>query len=662
MRSPANRNGAPQPSLSRVVRDVQQQFAALQTQLSPPSVPLPTAECVAAFVDGNATEAESDEVIRATVHDLGILLQVTQALQNVPEHPQAVSAELVARLTALRQTPSMDSHSSVLPSNTQAVTEPPMQTSLGDAAQPAERSRRGSGWTMLAVAVAACLLLAVGWRLWSGSGRSDVSPPDRRVAENLNSRPPEEQDTEEQDAQGPIENAPPELVTNPPAPDQPGSDTDIDRAMDNLQQQIVRQADQGAASESDDQQSAMDESVVAQPSTTPSPMSDGSLEPAIEWRQVTGILARQTEQGYDKWQAVSSASLHRADDRSADPDAMTSWLTLPTCYARGVLTGGGQVVMNQDSRLSAQIVSPETTLLQLEFGSVALLDVPVGRKFRLDGAGTTANELEVVQPARLHVRRVPAGFAVAVESGQATYQGRPWPRRRVLLIRADGTEIGGPLAVPEWASQFPTSSVLSRKLLASFDKPQELGQAIEQQLVTMARSLNPNNQLGMANFRKLCLWRAKLSVEDNTAVVQHPLWFVRTAAFDVALSTTDHLPSLQARRQLAARLQAATLSTSRPSATAPTAITNQARPQQQKVTAQQIRNWIETSKGNRQPSRQDLANWLSLLTGEDRVVAAFADYLLRKRFANGPAFDPAAAPAVRARSQQAWRSVITGNG
>lgn len=675
MRPSSSTNGhAAPPSLASVIRRVQVAISESQKTIAAPLQPLPTAECVASFVDGNVSPQEREQVIRAAVHDLGILLQVVNSVQALDSLPDEVSDELLTRLIRLRHEPpegkavedgraiedasgaewqpakaeeAMVGASSIEPAaspldvahpHRAETIPPPVVSPSTDALYDTKQQTWTAVVTRSAMVVAAaCLVWTAGWLAVRGDWW------------NTTRKPP---------SAGPpgVDGAPKLVEDAPRTEDAPGQPEDISTAIDRLEQQLAHgqevppgtesptalPEDPAPTTEYSVQNVAKNDSAAPVPksSVQPDPMSTVdrvASGPTVFWTQVTGVLAQQAEAGYDTWQIVSRPSAQRksSDGEAPEMEGDRSWLTLPTCYARGELVTGGELVMNQDTSLRTPPSRPGEAVFDLRFGSIALLNLPAGGRIRLLGPQTGPGAFEIDSSASLQFRRVAGGLQVSVESGKVLFQGSALPLQRMVTLRSQTPDLGPAAGLPDWATELPTNSGVSRQILANLDASLELSESIDRQLILLARNLKPNNAFGMKNFRRLCLWRTRLSIEDATAVTKHPLWFVRAASFDMALSPQEHLPSMVIRRTLMTKLRG--------------------------TQAQTVRSWIEAANGRRRPTRQDYAHWLNMLTSDDPVVAAFADYLLRKRFADGPNFDPTAPATTRAVAQKVWRAVVAGD-
>ena len=642
----ASSDAAPQ-SLTRLMRTVQLQLRPLEASVPKPAMPLPSAETVAAFVDGQATASEEEHVVQSCIHDVGILLQVVNAVQAESVVAAAVDSALHTRLLAMQRAaaPSKSVITEMViraelvdPSPTQSIATKTLPTRPTNLSRIMPRIAAG--------VLAVCLLVACGWLVLRSfgpdvngnggtnqvveNGLDNFQSTDRAMVRN---RP---------EVQGGDQGSPPALEspTNEAAVDAQGTQLAVDQS--NFGQENERPVSAEVEGPALREESVLkDDSAQAVPdriATIPPKQSIGPdmrVQPVarLRWTQVVGILAEQKDLGYDHWKVIS-------EERGQDPTSgdirqeQRSWLTLPTCFAQGELTSGGRLVMNQDTHLDLVSDSQGQVKLDVQFGSIALIDVPAGKQLSIATSPASVSEFEFRAPSSIQIQRIIGGIQFTVAAGDVVQDGVQVPRNKRITCRQDVREIGPDSGLETWAIEVPKSSELPRQILANFADVENLEDAMDRQLANMARNLNPSNPLSVKNFRQLCKWRSRLSVEEPTAAMKHPLWFVRNSAFDSMLLSTDHMPMLNAKRDLLARLQG--------------------------VSVMRIRAWVEMARGAQKPSRQDLAQWLGLIASDDSVAAAFGDYLLRKQYPNGPMFDPNADVGSRQEVQRAWRAQIAG--
>ncbi len=659
-------------SLSLAMRQVEHQLLPLRSAIAQPALPLPSAECVAAFVEGQVNQAEQSRVIAAAVHDVGILFQLVNAVQSLADAPSrvpSVGPELRQRLLAIPR------HSQVAIPPSIA---PPAANPFVNRQRVADSSRHHNAWLLVAVCVAACCLVAVGWIAMTWSIKN--SP-----AEDLRAARPRPSNVEGGTVAETIHMAASEERL--PAPPQ-GAEEDVlaERQADDtrpfaspataLAHEEKLEAIEDSVPESGVTPIPFETEVATVPNATPnnSAVADASAfppekqeqGPAIVWTDITGVLASGIDEAYDKWLPVkvrtAATSQPRATSDSMQDETQhhaqpTRWLTLSTCFAKGELTNGGHIVVDEDTSFRATRVGDRATWLEVDFGSIVLKDMPKNSQLHFSELPTAANTLQIDATAGLQLQRVAGGLEVALLSGAVHTSDGPLPAGTTILF-AGGAQraMQQPAAMPAWAEKMPDSSALPRQVLANLDFSTELSESLDKQLFVMARNLNGSNRVAVSNFQNLCRWRADLAVENIHAVTaEHTLWPVRLAAFDMLLNDSRRLPALRARQALFRKLLALNAARN-PNASAPaadrTGLTNG---------TSNLRSWLEMARGNRQANRQDLAEWLRLLANDDSELAAFGDYLLRKRFQGGPSFEPVSNARARAVAQKAWTKFVADN-
>lgn len=642
---PAATDEAAPQSLARVMRAVQSQLRPLESSIPTPAMPLATAETVAAFVDRQATVREEEQVVQACVHDVGILLQVVSAVEAEIAIDSPASPALHARLLAMhRSAETPNAHVATNRVQAELVDAMPAMP-IATKVLPGQRPMRGDRIMPWAAAgmLAACLLAACGWLVMhaivpvvSGGGETN------QIAENKVGSVPD-----------------PERAVVSIREDDPSGDlnsqTDeelpiIAEAVDPRESKLAQERrEEASADDHGDEQGHVPETAIARgynPDTSaqdPIAMipsgQENRLNPnprhaaVIRWTRVAGILAEQKDAGYDHWKVISE---NREREPLTEDIALKqgSWLTLPTCFAQGELASGGRLVMDQDTHMQLSDDSQDRMKVDVQFGSIALIDMPAGQRLSIETSAASATELTFRSLGSVQIQRIAGGIQFTVAAGDVAQDGTQIPRNKRVIYRQEVRELGPDAGFSSWAVDMPKSSELPRQILANFTDVDDLGEAMDRQLASMARNLNPSNPLSVKNFRQLCQWRSCLSVEEPISATKHAVWLVRNAAFDSILLSNDRLSTLIARKDLLARLQG--------------------------VSVIRIRAWAEMARGGQKPTRQDVSQWLSLLANEDSVVAAFGDYLLRKHYPTGPMFDPNADVGGRRETQRAWRVQVAG--
>ncbi|MEZ6137793.1 MAG: hypothetical protein R3C53_23140 [Pirellulaceae bacterium] len=610
-------------SYAASIRDLQRVLAGLKSTTPPPSDPLPSAECVAAFVDGELSAAEERQVVAACIHDVGILLQVvsTAAAESTAE-VASVESQLLSRLNQLRQL-----HPTSIPlpvSNRVSVQASaavekqiapqvlmPVQLAAEANTLPRDGARsntlNGYGWLMV---VAAGIVLALGWLALQPEARDNE--PQQAAVESGDNR----------DRFSP----PPQLVERKPAPsiaETPGTATDNKNAQESEHtppEQLVGQPSVAPSAQERPQ------TKPPMPLSTDTPSVKLASRVNVEWIEITGVLAEQTEVGYDRWRVVQTQST------MGPADSGKHWLTLPSCFAKGSLSSGGQLILGEQTSLRT-LVDDHGTALDLQFGAIAIRGAPAELELRIvSDSESSPQTLSVEATASFEMRRAPQGLELIMESGALQLAGTRLRAGQSYRLANTTVEILETRQLSPWYERLPKTTNLSSELLAALVRSEDLAQSLDQEITKLSQTINFNNPRSVSRFVELCRWRASVGVESVGDVLQHPLWPVRMAAFDELISTTSRLPSLAARRELLSRLP--------------------------RAERDRIRLWFLMASGKQRPTRQDAASWLGLLTQDDLQVSAFGDYLLRKCFAGGPNFDPAASARLRDTARKAWAKAV----
>ena len=698
--SPGAAEGETPGSLAETVRALQAEFLAARRHVPPPPLPMPSAEQVAAFVEGGLSEPEEASVIAACLHDPGMLLQLLIAEQAWATAEgrgalcPAPSTDLRRRLLAIggpRVTAhtAATGHESCVPAAGNQPTTGRATTTGRAPAGPGEAAVR---WALIG-ALAASLVWGVGW--WIRGDRRG-SP----------------------DAERPIARAEPRGDRRPPANDVATADSGADMQAQAFRGDVRdRMGDETAGSvrdaveddrtasgqETSLQESSADRSLSpstrSMPSVSRSDFSgrgdrapDASTEPAgarstptgpsdssvtragdgptadrgrmkgasagpgLVWTEIVGLVAEQTEAGYDRWRAISEVeptARVSTDDfagqavRQGDGTSPVRLLMLAGCYARGSVRFGGEFVLAEETRVSIES-GPEGTLRwTLETGSIAFRGMPPGTRFRIDDSD--GRMLEVVSRTESDFRcwMEDGELHLAVSHGEiatpeVSYEQRPQAirsgRRQRLVDSglADGGADDGP---PVWVETLPTDRILSRSVLANLRGSDDLQSALDRTLVSLVgngRSAGARRRV--QEIELLSRWRGGIAVEDPLEAATHPLLSVRAPQLQRLLSPRDGSPFDSARRMYAAQLSAGQVGPGR---------------------ASPLAGWLAAWQGRQPPGRTEFALWLRQLEDDDPLVAATADFLLRRFAGQGPVFDPRAPRPLRTLARRQWAPLVT---
>lgn len=659
---PSNLHGQP-PSLwlARQARSIQTQLNSWKNRIAAPSEPLPSAECLSAFIAGASSPDEEATVIAACVHDPGILVQVLIAWQSEfaaedsqdQDNPEEMDADLTHRLLQLR--PAGHSAASV-----SSKTAPPT-------AQPTAKSMGSLRWIRLASAgaLAAGLVWAVGW--WviahsahevSDAGQTVAGEPSatEEVPKSIDSRGDGLSDAADirsiaqasgGDASSELSRQPPRLASQTPLEETNGGASErlearslIDSFNDSLlvQEQKVSDAEQLTAPDFGPRPK-LSELVERQP------MELGKEDPMfppinVSWTKIVGLVAEQTMAGYDRWRPftdnrrVTSAVADGADaagNSLAPPPA--SWLMLPGCYARGNLSTGGELILAEESMVK---IYGEGNQLQLHLlqGAAAMRELPPGTRMSLAQAERNGPVVTVEEAATLYFWIDSNQLYASLLSGRVAWEKQEIERQQKLKITEERIAVtDDQVATPPWLDRLPTNLVLSRSVLANLARSDDLHAGIDQTLQTILQGGGwQTNPRTTRDLELLARWRGNLALHAPLEPAIHPMWPVRSVHLMRLFSPRDGTNFDLARRQFANQLNTRQVSN--------------------------YATWQAMLQQQNAPTRADVAQWLGFLNGPDPLFASVADLMLRTLVVSGPAFDPQASVQQRSLVRAQWARII----
>ena len=642
-------------SLADVVRSVQAELEDAKAELPSPGLPRPSAEQLAAFSHGNTTPDEDAEIVAACLHDPSILLQLLIAERGLLRSESdvgsvagesAVDPLLRERLLALRRPHAGLSITGQQPdsvSESYVASNDPLEVTSLDPPTVSTSSQQGyrSVWWAVCGALAASLLWGVGWWwLHSNSDRPKEGQP--LVVQN----DPQERSPESMEGPSrlPTDTIPPRAIADDDrsgplspsmeyeAPIRPGPATSPQRDTFGPSPRISDSP----------RRSLADNDPVFNPETMNQAAPKDSLtgvdpsQPLIVWTQIVGLVAEQLEPGYDRWQPVSET---RGAGRETDPVSRASgepahWLMLPGCYARGVTSLGAELVLAEQTRVLVDASDGEFRI-DLQDGSVAVRGLPAGSRLTLRGGQSSGAQLIVHQAANVHCWIESASLFLSVSEGQVEVEQRSiTPHFKHQIAEGVVQNMSIDAEQPAWCETLPTDLILSRSVLANIRRSADLEAGLDLAL----QSIATNNRLVssrrlLSDFEVLSRWRTGLAVEDPLAPALHPLWPVRYRQLELLISPRDGTSFDRARRHFAGRMVAP-----------PT---------------NRLAVWQALLQGRQVPGRVEFAEWLNFLEGDDPLIAAVGDFLLRRFVGTGPAFDPRAPLQTRSVARRQWTQAIT---
>ncbi len=641
----------PEVSLAATTRRIAMLLQSQRHSVAAPLQPLPSAECMAAFAEQQTTELEEQQVVAACIHDMGILFQlvniVDQKLNNVSLPP---SNEVMAGLLALAPQavhPSRETHLI----EAQFIEAPPIKAQLVESQlAPGQLTRLNSSSQVELSATPqtnghrSALLQnrrsSIQWRLAVGAMVAATALLAIFSAGYLmtnNAKPNQNQLGAAQKNQ-----AQPSMIDAVKSPNAvelaeiPSTEVQPNNA------QLARETHQPPQPKLDSPEIAAAEPLEKLPSNSlpappmpevkPTPMEVPPQFASAKfgrWEQVSGIVAASQSRESPNWQAVSQAD----GKELVDENQPLSWMTPPGCYAQAAFGAQGKLILRENSLATFRTQTKDSDVLpvcELEYGAVYVSNALANHLLQIDTTSNISLQLELAESASL-IAWVEGSELRLLPQGNVTADGQMLVSGKVIQVAQDHIEpIELLMELPEWCQQLPKESVLSRAILGNLDQSTNLAQAIDHQLIgLLSRQSTPQS---LKLIQQLSQWRVAMDSDYPLRAALSPITPVRLVALNSILSDTTEERFVAARRSLLGRLQP---------------------PGEDRRRLQMLRMQLK-------PSRQDVAAWLNELTGDDPELAALADYMFRSQAATGPNFDPTAPRAQRELVKRAWLKLYTG--
>lgn len=627
----------PDVSLAAATRRIAMQLQAQAHSVAAPLQPLPSAECLAAFAEQQTTEWEEQQVVAACIHDMGILFQlvniVDQQLNNVSLPvsgevmagllalaPQAASPSREAQLVESQLAPGQLTH---LPPSIQADLT---ATSLTNGKRSARLQNRRTSiqwrWAVGAM-VAATVLAAI---FTAGNLMTDNAKPNQNQLGAVQKDRPQPPMTDAVESHDAVEL--PEPI--PSTEVQPNGVQLADETLQPLQPTLDSPG--FAVTDPKEKSPANSPPAPPMPEVEPTPMD---VPPKLatakfgRWEQVIGIVAASQSSESPNWRAV-----RQADQKElVDKDQSLSWMTPPGCYAQAAFGAQGKLILRENSLATFRTQTKESGVLSvcdLEYGAIYVSNALASHLLQIDATSNISLRLELAESASL-VAWIEGNALRIIPQGNVTANGQVLASGKVVQVAEDmleQTELL--LEQPEWCQQLPKENVLSRTILANLDQSINLAQAVDQQLIgLLSRQQTPQS---LKLIQQLSQWRVAMECDYPLRAALSPIAPVRMVLFNSILSDTTEQRFVAARRSLLGRLQP----------------------------LGEERRRVQILRMQIKPTRQDVAAWLNELTGDDPELAALADYMFRSQTATGPNFDPTAPRGQRELVKRAWTKLYTG--
>jgi hypothetical protein len=598
-------------SLSAVTRRVAEQLDTHKAYVASPAQPLPSAECLAAFVERQTSRIEEQHVVASCVHDMGILFQLVNIIdQQIHSPVAAVPSDVMARLLSLGN---KETH---LPKpSASAVEKVPLSSGLQTERDLRTKSHVRRLWIGASILAASAIFLAF---VIANLVLNDRRPTQDQlgVSPNDNSQPPKVNDQEDL----------PRIVETP------SRSPDSIQVVEDKERQIPTDPESNDLANNPLNQSP--NTNITDNVTTPEKMTTPVVAPSKlpmvkfgRWEKVVGILAASPDREYPIWEAVTESK--RKD--VVDETRVLTWLTPPGCYAQARYGDQGKLVLRENSVASFRIQEDRSGVLpicELHYGAIFIAGTQTKHQVQIGDSSSMSVRMELEENTSLLAWKE-NGELRFLPRGKVRSNGQLLVNGKAVRVSAEGLEVIQELKEePGWCQQLPKQNVLTQTILGNLDESNDLAKSVDQQL---SRMLSRPSVLSLKHIQQLALWRVAMEGDSPLRAAISPIPAVRMALFRMLMSDTTEMPFAAAKRNLLGRLQ-------------------QGEGQRR----------IQIVRGQLKPTRQDLAAWLNELTGDDTEIAALADYMFRSRVQAGPDFDPTAPRVQREISKREWTRVITG--
>lgn len=662
-------------SMSTLVRTIQGELSKWNGKFSAPPEPLPSAECLAAFVAGSTTENEAEQVIAGCIHDPGFLLQLLIARQErlssigSQQHPDEdqIDEVLVQRLLAI--------HSSRGWSRTDSI---PNEKQVQNV-RPSLPQYRRSTWAVALTAIALSFLGLGVWLVISSPSvdrkveltvQDPLSNPTHHSTDATDSETttPSVLDALADQTQSSIAGGVKKDTGHSTDPEVDHSNLPGEKMAENERPgEAHRSLVPGNHNESSelegneldlalsDEASELASPEVAQSASefpaSPNLGDTYSSAAGVTWTRVVGLIAEQQSSGVERWRALLGPQTQRTENPSDENLPLQSsrhqansgtatWLLPPGCFARGSLPLGGELILAEGTVLSLKGQADEIQLQLLE-GEAAASNLPVGTRVKLSTAELEGPSMTVKEPATFSARLVAGQLMLSVHSGDIYWDNQPLENRHAFRMSQQSFKESGDAApAPGWIERLPNQSSLSRNLLSKLAQSDDLILAMEQSLADLLNGTAwQSNPRTMRDVEILSKWRGSLSFGDPLDLATHPLWPVRQKQLTRLFGTPDGSSFDRVRLRFAANLNASG------------------------VAARDDRyiQWQAMIFRRQIPTRSDLAEWLSYIDGADPLMAAAGDLMLRVYFNEGPVFNPRAPVPNRTLVRRRWMQIVSAN-
>ena len=621
--------------LGEVVANVLRDLETAPTKTSQSITTVVPVELVAAFVDGELNETETDAVCAAAISDRSVVAEIVAAVRTIEQ--DAIQGEFSSNRMPDDLTRRLIQMGSSLQSGNgieQSSDEPsPEQTPpvirVAESTSSAHRRTYRSKLLTAAIAAIAAAGLGVVYLNRPESKKDNRQPNQDLIVEDA------------PDARAPT--TPDDVAPPDDIPDTiPGSEKVVESSNDNP----TRNAPE------EDKKIALDQSP--KPSTAPmdAPPEADRIVPPIEsrpasfsgltWSQVSGILAEEFaapeasgSRSQTRWQSVSENSESFANLSEVTSVALR---TLSLSRAKGELESGGSVVIPGDSSAVFSSAENVSVSVDLRHGAIAMTDLPANTVVELNSRAIHFGRLKWEQPkSKLIAEHTAAGLTIHVQGTGVTLEGIPIGDSTVVVKNGKPEKVPTLKRLPNWVNRPVDSVALPRNVLAQIRQTDDLLPELTKRVTALSRKPNLNAPEAKA-FAVLAQWQVGLLESNLFRLIGNRNPALRL----VALQTMVNMPDWDPRYNLVWR----SLATATPDRT---------------KTAR-IKSLCKMVRDGQMPTDQQVNQMVANLNANGAATRVMYDYLLRRFAGGGPPVDPMGNTASqRAQLTSGWNRYLRRN-
>ena len=610
-------------------------------------------ETVAAFVDGELSDAESDALCQVVTFDNSVLAElvsavraISQPLEELPPLPESLTGQLLAMRSSLpvpTQTQMDDAiaeHAIEAPaeSRPEPTVIPPTIKAESARTRASRRPRRQRPFATVAAVASIAAAIAVIAFLIVRSNRHAPEQPDF-VDHNLTP------------------------VIPVPGLTDPNSESEVQIAEDH------RDPPSELPSLAPDMPVVPNRSPVAQqndqPSVRPDREPDKTLAPkqqisdrpppttvvkatklkGARWTDVTGVLSRRNQVNVSSqarattWEPITADSV--VDVLPTGARGTNILQTLPQSRAEASFESGGRIVMSSDT--SIQVGKGDESIsaaIAVQHGDVALMDLPADTHIRLLSAGKHVASLRWQSKASAVMQYGENGLEVHVRGGTIEINDQPKKDASVAIARDRSVQsIKSPNRIPTWVDRPVETIHVKQTFLAQIRESNNVMTTVNQQIrnISQAPRLNDADAKSLATLAR---WQSALAGERIFRLANSPIPAVRLAA----LERVSSLPRWDPRYP-------------RTWAMIETSVRDKQR-------AQRFKRWCIQIQQRNPLNDAQINALLDDLQASDIGSRAMSDYMLRRFSADQrrlPSFDPTSTGATQLNGVNLWRKFFGRN-